>query len=223
MMIRLLVLFVVVLMLFLFMRLPVSYISNRTSSYSIFSYIDGPFFIAVKDKPVYQQDSNANNSESQNAKLLSSNISPKKWYQYDGTDPQVLKSFFKDDFATVAYYIGLSCKKYNLSPSLIVAIASLESGYGKSDIAKYKKNYFGLGAYDEDPYGFATNLSKYSLQEAIDVSVGIIWKDYFASDPESLKDVARKYCPRNAESWARSVEDIKAKIERFVNSKGDKS
>lgn len=43
-------------------------------------------------------------------------------------------------------------KESGLDPKFIVALAGLESGYGTSQIAKDKGNFFGIAAYNASPY-----------------------------------------------------------------------
>jgi hypothetical protein len=43
----------------------------------------------------------------------------------------------------------------------LVAHALLESGWGTSDIARLKRNLFGYGAYDRDPWRYATRFRSY--------------------------------------------------------------
>jgi Mannosyl-glycoprotein endo-beta-N-acetylglucosaminidase len=46
-------------------------------------------------------------------------------------------------------------RRYGLNARYFVAHAMLESGFGGSDIARFKHNLFGYGAADRDPYGMA--------------------------------------------------------------------
>jgi hypothetical protein len=46
-------------------------------------------------------------------------------------------------------------RRYGLNARYFVAHAMLESGFGRSDIARFKRNLFGYGAADRDPYGMA--------------------------------------------------------------------
>lgn len=49
----------------------------------------------------------------------------------------------------------LYAAQYDIDPFFIISVASLESGYGTSQIAVDKNNYFGLCCYDSDPYRYA--------------------------------------------------------------------
>jgi hypothetical protein len=46
-------------------------------------------------------------------------------------------------------------RRYGLNARYFVSHAMLESGFGGSDIARFKRNLFGYGAADRDPYGMA--------------------------------------------------------------------
>lgn len=45
------------------------------------------------------------------------------------------------------------------NPLYLFGHAVLESSWGKGDLAKYKGNYFGIGAYDSDPYNCAYTMA----------------------------------------------------------------
>jgi hypothetical protein len=52
-------------------------------------------------------------------------------------------------------------RKEGLNARYFVAHAMLESGWGTSDIARLKHNLFGYGAYDRDPWRYATRFRTY--------------------------------------------------------------
>ena len=51
----------------------------------------------------------------------------------------------------------LAEKETGVNAIFMVALANLESGYGKSTIAREKNNLFGFGAYDASPYASAVD------------------------------------------------------------------
>lgn len=53
--------------------------------------------------------------------------------------------------------------KYNINGVFMAALAIHESGWGTSKIANDKKNLFGFGAYDSNPYEYAVSFDTYSL------------------------------------------------------------
>lgn len=69
---------------------------------------------------------------------------------------------FKDN----GYIFIRASEETGLSPLYIFAHASLESAYGKSALAKEKGNYFGIGAWDCDPYNKAHTMGS-TMEEGI--------------------------------------------------------
>lgn len=56
-----------------------------------------------------------------------------------------------------------SATMYNVDVLHIIAHAILESGWGRSWIARFKKNLFGVGAYDSSPAASAWTFKSYKL------------------------------------------------------------
>ena len=52
--------------------------------------------------------------------------------------------------------------KYGINARFLLGAALHESGWGTSDIARYKHNLFGYNAYDRDPYRYATAYATYA-------------------------------------------------------------
>ena len=71
------------------------------------------------------------------------------------------------------YYVE---KQYNINGIFVAAIGIHESNWGTSKIAKDKKNLFGYGAYDSNPYNGAYKFSNYS--ESIDLISRVLVKYY---------------------------------------------
>ncbi len=71
------------------------------------------------------------------------------------------------------YYIE---KQYNINGVFVAAVAIHESAWGTSKIALEKKNLFGYGAYDSNPYNSAYHFSNYS--ESIDLLARVFVKYY---------------------------------------------
>ena len=67
-------------------------------------------------------------------------------------------------------------QKYNVNGLFIAAIGINESGWGTSNIALTKKNLFGYGASDSNPYGNAYSFDNYS--ESIDLLARVFTKYY---------------------------------------------
>ena len=71
------------------------------------------------------------------------------------------------------YYIE---KQYNINGIFVASVGIHESNWGKSKIANNKKNLFGYGAYDSNPYNGAYTFSDYS--ECIDLIARVFVKYY---------------------------------------------
>ena len=67
-------------------------------------------------------------------------------------------------------------QKYNINGVFVMALAIHESGWGMSNISKDKKNLFGYGAYDRDPYNSAFNFDSYG--EGIELVSRALVKNY---------------------------------------------
>lgn len=77
------------------------------------------------------------------------------------------------DNAEYFYYIE---NQYNINGIFVAAIGIHESGWGKSNIAKNKKNLFGYRAYDSSPYSSASTFNSYA--EGIDLVARVLVKYY---------------------------------------------
>jgi flagellum-specific peptidoglycan hydrolase FlgJ len=104
-----------------------------------------------------------------------------------GTDKRI--DFVLDLYAT-AVKVG---KKFNLNPLIILAQASLESGWGTSTLAKLNHNFFGMTAYGgKNEYWDGTARTS--------TSSGLKFRNY-KSVEDGLSDFARtitKYYPKAA-------------------------
>ena len=69
-------------------------------------------------------------------------------------------------------------KESGLDPVYILAHAAWESGWGKSTIAEEKHNYFGIAAFDRDPYGYAYHMGD-SLDSGIIKGAKWIKENYY--------------------------------------------
>ena len=79
------------------------------------------------------------------------------------------------------YYIE---KQYNINGVFVAAVGIHESAWGTSKIAIEKKNLFGYGAYDSNPYNGAYNFSNYS--ECIDLISRVFVKYYLNPSGTSI-------------------------------------
>lgn len=67
-------------------------------------------------------------------------------------------------------------QKYNVNGLFIAAIGINESAWGTSNIAQTKKNLFGYGAYDRDPYNSSYTFETY--EDGIDLVTKVMAKYY---------------------------------------------
>ncbi len=88
------------------------------------------------------------------------------------TDSKDKNSVFSNN-AEYFYYIE---KQYNVNGVFIASVGIHESNWGTSKIANNKKNLFGYGAYDSNPYNGAYTFSNYS--ESIDLIARVFVKYY---------------------------------------------
>ncbi len=88
------------------------------------------------------------------------------------TDSKDTNKIFEQN-AEYFYYIE---KQYNINGIFVASVGIHESAWGTSKIANDKKNLFGYGAYDSNPYNGAYNFTNYS--ESIDLLARVFVKYY---------------------------------------------
>ncbi len=93
------------------------------------------------------------------------------------------RKIFADDehdrnhvFSHIADYFYYVEQEYGINGLFVAAVGIHESGWGTSAISLDKKNLFGYGAYDSDPYGYASDFSSYST--GIDLVSRVFMKYY---------------------------------------------
>jgi len=92
--------------------------------------------------------------------------------------------------------------KYGLDYRLLPAIATVESGGGKSNFRKY--NAWGWG-----------NKGFTSFEEGIEVVGRGLKNNYIDKGRDTVDEIAPVYCPPNASNWVRSVNQFMIEIERI--------
>ena len=141
------------------------------------------------------------------------------------TDLSVNKTITTDDMNSIIEYWNSKCggtpflgrgdvfieasKRTGLDPVYIFAHAALESGWGKSDLAIYKANYFGIGAYDSDPYGHGYSMGD-GLHDGIIEGAEWINTNYYQQGQTSLYDMiyGQKQYASAADSWIDDIASI---------------
>lgn len=94
---------------------------------------------------------------------------------------------------------------YGVDASFLAAVAALESGWGKSELAREKNNLFGWRGADgymafDSPEDCIDHVAEYLAEEYLDPD-GLYYNGL------SVEDVAENYCGGNAD-WVKMVEEI---------------
>ncbi|NIK71528.1 flagellum-specific peptidoglycan hydrolase FlgJ [Paenibacillus sp. BK720] len=96
-------------------------------------------------------------------------------------------------------------EEYGINAYFTIAVMKLESGNGKSTLAKKKNNLFGLNAIDSDKYNRAFAFETKS--DSVRKFGQLLAKNYVGKGYTTIDKVARKYCPTNPK-WASLVMNI---------------
>ena len=105
--------------------------------------------------------------------------------------------------------IVLTCQEYGIEPDIPLAIARLETGNFESKGFRQCNNIGGLSENE--------NLFTYTnLEEGVDTFVRLLADSYFAEGLDTPEAIGKKYCPVNADGWARAVREI---MEENANDK----
>lgn len=105
--------------------------------------------------------------------------------------------------------IVLTCQEYGIEPDIPLAIARLETGNFESKGFRQCNN---IGGLSENECLFTYK----SKEEGVDRFVRLLADSYFAQGLTTPEAIGRKYCPVNAEGWARAVRKI---MEENTNEK----
>ena len=89
-------------------------------------------------------------------------------------------------FAVNAEYFYYAEKQYNINGIFLASVAIHESGFGTSKISLDKKNLFGYGAVDSNPYGGAYSFNTYA--EGIDLLARVFKKYYLNPEGTVIYD-----------------------------------
>ena len=89
-------------------------------------------------------------------------------------------------FENNAEYFSYIEEQYNMNGIFVAAVGIHESGWGTSSIAVNKRNLFGYGAYDRDPYNNAYSYEGYP--ESIDLIARVFAKYYLNPAGTSIYD-----------------------------------
>lgn len=107
-------------------------------------------------------------------------------------------------------------EQYNVNGVLLMAIAKLESNFGRSKIARDKNNLFGFQAYDSSPYASAKFYK--TKQDSIYDAARLLSKNYLSPkgpyfNGYSIDSIGIKYS--SDPKWASKVRRIASEFMRF--------
>ena len=88
--------------------------------------------------------------------------------------------------ASSAEYFYYAEKQYGINGIYLASMAIHEGGWGTSQIANDKKNLFGYGAYDSNPYGGAYSFDSYAA--GIDLLARVLVKNYLNPSGTEIYD-----------------------------------
>lgn len=107
----------------------------------------------------------------------------------------------------------MNYEKYGLKPSFPLAVACLESGYGKSGLATNKNNLYGMNAYPANGLTAYQHAFTYTSKTESVLDFGERISNYYIGRGlTSLESINARYCPNNS-NWASHVRSIKNRIE----------
>ncbi|REE81248.1 SH3 domain-containing protein [Paenibacillus taihuensis] len=96
-------------------------------------------------------------------------------------------------------------EKYGINAFFTIAVMKLESGNGKSKLARTKNNLFGLNATSGSPYRRAFTFA--TKGDCVQKFGQLLSDNYVERGYTTVEKVARKYCPVNSK-WASHVRTI---------------
>ena len=101
-------------------------------------------------------------------------------------------------------------KQSGLDPVYLIAHAAIESKWGQSEIAVDKTNYFGIGAYDHNPYHGSYVMGS-SFSEGIISGAKWISENYYQHGQTSLyrmryNNGSHEYC--TSDTWVNSITEL---------------
>lgn len=102
---------------------------------------------------------------------------------------------------SVEEQIVITCQAHGIEPEIPLAIARLETGHFTSDAYRRGNNVGGMSV-NEMPYTYK------NLEKGVEAFVSNLADNYFAQGLTTPEAISKKYCPVNAEGWARAVKEI---------------
>lgn len=156
-------------------------------------YIPSDCITNINPKISYtEQDNSSYNSSSKSALLANLNFNMNLG-KPSGFSLEQFKKVLENQsgdtnnvFKENAEYFYYAEKQYGINGVFLAAVAIHESGFGTSKISLDKKNLFGYGAVDSNPYGGAYSFNSYS--EGIDLLARVFMKYYLNPNGTKIYD-----------------------------------
>lgn len=107
-------------------------------------------------------------------------------------------------------------EEYGINAYFTIAVMKLESGHGKSKLAKEKNNLFGLNAIDGDAFNKAFSFK--TKGESVEKFGQLISENYVDKGYTSIEKVASKYCQANPKWSALIMKIMKSDYKKLAVS-----
>lgn len=104
-------------------------------------------------------------------------------------------------------------EEYNINATFIISCAILESQMGESRIGRKKNNWFGIQAYDWDPFNCAKKFD--NPADCIDYWCNLINDKYISEGRTTLSSIGKKYC--TTKTWGNTIESIIKRLIKLAN------
>lgn len=106
-------------------------------------------------------------------------------------------------------------REHGINAWFLAAVATLESGYGTSAIARDKNNLFGFCAYDDSPYVSAKKFG--TKEKGVDYVAGFLAREYLSPEGDyyaglSVDDIGKHYATDR--DWSKKVYGLMSELSR---------
>ena len=110
----------------------------------------------------------------------------------------VMEAAYADEPDPIEAAFAEAADHYEIDKDILIAIATLESGYGTSAIAKNKNNWFGWMRYDGTEMAF----------ETVEDGIYHVARAISRRPHDSVEEIAAWYNAPYAKTWAERVDRI---------------
>lgn len=97
----------------------------------------------------------------------------------------------------IEFYFYAAAEEFEIDPAVLRAIAVVESGFGTSDLAQKKNNWF----------GWRRNNGNYMSFDSAESCIQHVAQAIGKRPHGSVEDIAAWYCPGNAAEWSAAVRE----------------